>query len=76
MDSKPIIRRRRFKQVLSLNKRLLALALEAGKRATALPAGPEREKLLRQARVAKVTAELDDLLSSPRLRPPHERLGQ
>jgi hypothetical protein len=65
-----VIRRRRIKQILSLKERLLASALKARERAAALRNGPERQKLLRQARIARIAAELDEWLSSPGLRPP------
>jgi len=59
-----VVRRRRFKQVLTLKERLLRSADESGKRAAAMPPGPDRRKLLKWARIAKTTAELDGWLSS------------
>ena len=59
MDPKPIVRRRRFKQDLTLKERLLAAAREARDRAALLPPGPERQKLLRDAGYLKTVADLD-----------------
>jgi hypothetical protein len=70
MDLKPIIRRRRFKQALPLRERLLRSANQARERALLLAPGPEREKLLRQARIAETTARFDEWLLSPGMRPP------
>jgi len=70
MDPEPIVRRRRFKQDLTLKERLLAAAREARDRAALLPPGPERQKLLRDARYLKTVADLDSWLSSPGLTAP------
>jgi hypothetical protein len=70
MDDRIIVRRRRFKQELPLKERLLIIAREAKERAAAMPSGPERQALHKQAREAKLTAELEDWLSSPGLQPP------
>jgi hypothetical protein len=70
MDPKPIVERRRFKQDLSLNERLLVAAREARDRAALLPPGSEQRKLLRDARYLKTAAELDRWLSSPGLTAP------
>jgi hypothetical protein len=70
MDPKPIVGRRRFRQELSLKERLLASAREAKDRAALLPPGPERQKLLRDARLLKTTADLDSWISSTGLAPP------
>jgi hypothetical protein len=51
-------------------RRLLIIAREAKERAATLPPGPERQELLKQAREAKLAAELEDWLSSPGLQPP------
>ena len=61
MDPKPIVGRRRFRQE---QERLLASAREARDRAALLPPGPERQKLLRDARYLKTTADLDSWISS------------
>jgi len=70
MDLKPIVGRRRLRQELSLKERLLASAREARDRAALLPPGPERQKLLRDARQLKITADLDSWISSTGLAPP------
>jgi hypothetical protein len=70
MDPKPILGRRHFRQELSLKERLLASAREARDRAALLPPGPERQKLLRDARLFKTTADLDSWLSSAGLARP------
>jgi hypothetical protein len=64
MDTKPILGRRRFTQELSLRGRFLASAREARDRAALLPPGPERQKILRDARLLKATA---DTLSATQL---------
>jgi hypothetical protein len=70
MELRPIKRRRRFKQVLPLKERLLLAAAVARERAASLPPGLEHERLLRQARMAKIAADLDGWISSPGLLPP------
>ena len=70
VDPKPIVGRRRFRQELALKERLLASAREARDRAALLPPGPERQKLLKDARYLKTTADLDSWISSPGLAPP------
>ncbi|MDA9412394.1 hypothetical protein XH98_32830 [Bradyrhizobium sp. CCBAU 51745] len=61
---------RRVQQAETLRETLARLALAMRKRAEALPAGIERDQLLKQARNADTTAHLDDWVSSPGLRPP------
>ena len=70
MEQRPVIKRRRIKQVLTLKERLLQSADEASERAALLPPGLERHKLLRWARVTRTTAGLDDWLTPHGLRPP------
>ena len=55
---------------LALKERLLASAREARDRAALLPPGPERQKLLKDARQLKITADLDSWISSTGLAPP------
>ena len=74
MEARQIIKRRRFKQTSSLKERLLQAADDAGKQAAALSPGQERHRLLQDARVARVTAELDNWLSSPGSQPPKRPL--
>jgi len=63
-------RRRRFKQQLTLQDRLVSWAKQILEQAKRLPPGPEREALLKKARQADVAAHLDDWAHSPGLRPP------
>ena len=62
MGTKP--EQRRFGQELPLRHRLLASSRQARDRAALLPPGPERQKLLRDARLLKTTA---DTLSTTQL---------
>lgn len=62
--------RRRVKQVRSLEERLAEQAAKLKEQAANLPAGDEREKLLRRARLAETGAHLSDWITSPGLRPP------
>nr|WP_300164811.1 hypothetical protein [Bradyrhizobium sp.] len=62
--------RRRIKQTVSLEERLRRQAHSDRKRAQTLPAGAERDELLRRARRAETASHLSDWLSSPGLRSP------
>ena len=62
--------RRRFKQTTSLNERLISFANDARKKASELPAGPEKVELLRKARQADSAARLDMWVNPPGLQPP------
>ena len=62
--------RRGFKQTETLQDTLARFAIEMRERAEALPAGIEREQLLKRARNADTTAHLDDWASSPGLQAP------
>ena len=61
---------RRFKQFLSLNDRLKLFSDRLKAEAAKLRPGPERDALLRRARIADTTAQMDDWAKSPGLRPP------
>jgi len=63
-------RRRRVKQIHSLEERLAQEAQELRKRAKSLPPGRERESLLRRARHDETTAHLTEWLLSPGSRAP------
>ncbi|MBB4422299.1 hypothetical protein GGD66_000825 [Bradyrhizobium sp. CIR48] len=63
-------RRRRVKQTLSLEERMAEQAANLKERANRLPAGREREDLLKRARVAETGARINDWISSPGLQPP------
>ncbi|MHC2462053.1 hypothetical protein [Bradyrhizobium embrapense] len=65
-----MFKRRRFRQKGSLVERLLAQAKGLRQKATALPMGAEKERLLQKARQADTAAQLDQWLSSPGLMPP------
>jgi hypothetical protein len=65
-----IVRRRRVKQEISLEARLLLRAQEARDAARRLPPGKQRELLLRQARASEMAVQIDRWISSPGLRPP------
>ncbi|MGY4350118.1 hypothetical protein ACVWXM_006611 [Bradyrhizobium sp. GM7.3] len=62
--------RRRVKQAYSLEERLAELATRYKEQASALPAGAEREALLRKARLANTGAHISDWLISPGLQSP------
>jgi len=62
--------RRRVKQTRSLEERMAEQAAKLKDQANQLPAGPEREALLKRARIAETGAHLSDWLTSPGLQPP------
>jgi hypothetical protein len=64
------MKRHRFKQETSLEERLAEQAKQDKERAAKLPAGAERDRLLRQARQNEVTSHLTEWLTSPELQPP------
>jgi hypothetical protein len=64
------MKRRRFKQTLSLGYRLAEEAARLRQQAASLPHGSEREELLRRARESETAAHVDAWLSSPGLQPP------
>nr|WP_249141197.1 hypothetical protein [Bradyrhizobium manausense] len=63
-------RRRRFKQLQSLEARLAQEAERLRERAKGLPPGSQRESLLRRARQAETGAYMSEWLRSPGLQPP------
>lgn len=63
-------RRRRFKQISTLEERLSQEAGRLREQAQKLPGGREREILLRKARQAETGSHVSEWLSSPGLRPP------
>jgi hypothetical protein len=65
-----MIKRRRFKHTVSLNDRLSAFAGDARDQAALLPAGPERDALMKKARQADTASHLEDWVNSPGLKPP------
>ncbi|RZN16384.1 hypothetical protein CWO90_39895 [Bradyrhizobium sp. Leo121] len=64
------MKRRRFKQVLSLRDRLVEHAKAARQQAKKLPPAKERENLLRRARQSETASRIDEWLSSPCARAP------
>nr|WP_247321127.1 hypothetical protein [Bradyrhizobium sp. 141] len=62
--------RRRVKQTRSLEERLAEEAAKLKALADQLPAGAEREGLLKRARIVETGAHLSDWIRSPGLRPP------
>lgn len=65
-----MIKRRRFKQTASLEDRFSAFARDARAQAARLPAGIEREDMLRKARQAHTAAHLNNWANSIGLQPP------
>lgn len=62
--------RRKVKQTRSLEERMAEQAAGLRARASQLPAGAERENLLRRASIAETGAHLSSWLQSPGLQPP------
>ncbi|WP_407154217.1 hypothetical protein [Bradyrhizobium sp. STM 3557] len=62
-------RRNRRKQTVSFDQRLREAATAAREAARRLPAGQERDALMKKARQAETAATINELLSSPTLRP-------
>ncbi|TPQ33370.1 hypothetical protein C2U70_19420 [Bradyrhizobium guangdongense] len=63
-------RRRRFKQIISLEERLTEEARRLREEAELLPHGPVREEALRKAREAETGSHLSEWLRSPGLKLP------
>jgi hypothetical protein len=64
------MRRRRFKQILTLEERLAEEAKRLREEAKKLPPGPTREGLLRKAREGEMVARMAGWIMSPGLQPP------
>jgi hypothetical protein len=64
------MKRRQFKRDTTLDERLTEQARKDKERASKLPAGPERDRLLRQVRQIEITSHLTEWLTSPGLQPP------
>ena len=64
------IRRRRVKQELSFEARLLKHAQDAREAARKSPPGKKRELLLRQARASETAVQIERWIASPGLRQP------
>jgi hypothetical protein len=65
-----MLKRRRFKQKLTLQDRLSAWVTQVHEQASKLPPGPERDALLKKARQADVANHLHDWAKSPGLQSP------
>ena len=63
-------KRRRFKQAVPLEERPKAFSKEVRAQALGLPAGVERDELLRKARQADTASHIDEWANSPGLQPP------
>ncbi|MCG2631053.1 hypothetical protein L6654_30925 [Bradyrhizobium sp. WYCCWR 13023] len=62
--------RRKVIQTRSLEERIAEQAAKLKEQASQLPAGAEREALLKRARIAQTGAHVSDWLQSPGLLPP------
>ena len=67
-----MIKRRRFKQTLSLSERLVQDVEDLKARLATLPPGPERDQLVRRIRQNETAAKIEQWLKSPGLQPPQE----
>jgi hypothetical protein len=65
-----MFRRRRFKQISTLEERLAIEAKQLRENAAQLPPGIERERLLRKARQDETASHMSEWLRSPGLRTP------
>ena len=64
------MRRPRFRRFLSLDDRLEMFSSRLKAAANKLPPGPERDALLKRARIADTAAHIDAWANSPGLRGP------
>jgi hypothetical protein len=62
--------RRRFKQVTTLQDRIIEWANEVRAQAAQLPPGRDRDELLKKVRQAETAMHLDDWANSLGLQPP------
>jgi hypothetical protein len=69
-EGKTMSMRRRVKQVISLQDRLISFANEARHKASLLPPGAERDALLEKARQADAALRLSNWANSRELQPP------
>jgi hypothetical protein len=65
-----MMKRRRFKQTVSFKDRLCMFAKHLREQALLLPAGPEKDAILKRARRAETAAQLDEWARSPGLQSP------
>jgi hypothetical protein len=64
------MKRRRVKQEVSFGERLALHAQQARQQAQMLPAGSERDALLKKARQVDTAAHINEWVNSKGLRPP------
>lgn len=64
-------RRRRTPQTRSLEERMAEQAAKLKEQASQLPAGAEREALLKRARIAETGSHISDWIQSTGLQPPN-----
>jgi uncharacterized protein YaiL (DUF2058 family) len=62
--------RRRFKQTISLQDRLLKFIASARAKAASMPDGKQRNEQLKKARQAETAAKIEEWANSPELQPP------
>ncbi|WP_024519369.1 hypothetical protein [Bradyrhizobium sp. Tv2a-2] len=65
-----MLKRRHFKQTVTLKDRLISFAKEAREKAGQLQPCPEKDELLKKARQADTAVHLADWANSPGLQPP------
>ena len=65
-----MIRRRRVKQTQTLRERLSVFARDIRAQASSLPAGQERDDLLKRARQADTASHIEEWINSAGLQPP------
>lgn len=63
-------KRRRVKQTMTLQDRLVAEAQRQRAKADGMPPGRDRDEILQHAQEIETTAELSGWLNSPGLQPP------
>jgi hypothetical protein len=63
-------KRRRFKQTNTSKERLSTFAKNTRERASTMPAGPEKERLLKRARQADTASHIEEWVNSAGLQPP------
>lgn len=63
-------RRRRFKQQVTLQDRIVEWAIGIREQANQMRPGPQRDELLRKLRQAETAMHLEDWANSPGLQPP------
>ena len=64
------MQRNRFTQTITLGNRLAYEAERLRQQARTVPAGKERQSLLRKARQLETASHINEWLSSPALQPP------